>query len=221
MCPNCLSLERHRLCCLYFKKTINKDVPLKLLHFAPEKFMETFFRSHKNIEYLSVDFKKGAAMQIADITNLPFKNKTFDFVYCSHVLEHIEDDLRAMREIKRVLTPKGIAILQVPIADKDDTFEDFTITNPDEREKIFGQKDHVRRYGRDYTKKLTKAGFQVEQIYFCKEIGEEATRRFALLPNNGKCTPTEGVIFKCKKPRLNLTEEEPRGPTLLTSSSSL
>lgn len=79
-----------------------------------------------------------------------FEDNFFDVIICSHVLEHIKDDRKAIHELFRVLKQKGIAFLQVPISKKaKDTFEDFTITSPKEREKYFGQKDHVRIYGQD------------------------------------------------------------------------
>lgn len=197
LCPRCHSLERHRLLFLYFKTTIKTNEKIKLLHFAPEKSLENLFKTYKNIEYLSVDLMPGYAMKVEDITKLTFKDKLFDIICCSHILEHIPDDVRAMKELKRVLKPSGYAIIQVPIDDRDKTFEDSTVTSEHDRERIFGQKDHVRIYGRDYTERLKKVGFKVDVIDFTKEIGQLLTKKYALLPNNGLCAPTEKIIYKC------------------------
>lgn len=98
-----------------------------------------------------------------DITDMNFEDNFFVVIICSHVLEHVMDDRKAMSELFRVLKPKGIAILQVPISKTvRKTFEDFTITSPEEREKYFGQKDHVRIYGQDYKKRLQNIGFKVD-----------------------------------------------------------
>jgi len=98
-----------------------------------------------------------------DITNINFKNGYFDFIICNHVLEHIQDDRKAMCELFRVLRPGGKGILQVPISkNAKETFEDFSIISPREREKYFGQKEHVRIYNQGYKERLESAGFKVE-----------------------------------------------------------
>jgi ubiquinone/menaquinone biosynthesis C-methylase UbiE len=106
-----------------------------------------------------VDLKDPRAMLKADITRIPFVRNAFDIIYCSHVLEHVSDDRKAMHEFYRVLKPNGWAVLQVPITARR-TFEDSTITNPIDRTKVFGRYDHVRRYGLDYKARLEEAGFK-------------------------------------------------------------
>ena len=86
-----------------------------------------------------------------DVHDIPFDENTFDVVFCNHVLEHIPDDTKAMKELFRVLKPKGMAVLQIPQdLNRETTFEDNSITDKKERAKIFGQYDHVRVYGKDY-----------------------------------------------------------------------
>src|SRR3972149_11142427 len=114
-CPRCGSLERHRLYYLYLKNVIPKNQRLKMLHFAPERSMSMFFRSYSNLDYLSVDIKSGRAMKEENITNLSFPDNSFDIIFCSHVLEHIEDDRRAMGELHRVLKPGGFSLIAVPV----------------------------------------------------------------------------------------------------------
>ena len=96
-----------------------------------------------------------------DIADMNFEDNFFDVIICSHVLEHVKDDQKAMHELFRVLKPKGIAILQVPISKTArETFEDFSITTPEGREKYFGQKDHVRIYGKNYKERLNSVHFK-------------------------------------------------------------
>lgn len=198
-CHNCGSLERHRLVWKYIndKKLLNKS--LSILHFAPEKVFYDIFSMASGINYFPCDlmpdkYNHNGKTQIikADITNIPFDSNQFDFILCNHVLEHIPDDNLAMSELFRVLKKGGKGIFQVPIDNnRENTYEDFSITSPEGRLKAFGQHDHVRWYGRDYKNKLEKVGFEVlvddfvttfskaeqfkfgfrnsEMIYFCKK----------------------------------------------------
>ena len=179
-CPKCGSLERNRLYYLYLKRSVPKEKPLRLLHFAPERILTGLFKSFSNIEYLSADINKDVAMLKEDITNISFEDNSFDVIFCSHVLEHIEDDKKAMKELRRVLKPEGFAIIQVPIKDIDRTFEDFSIKDPAEREKIFGQKDHVRNYGRDYVDRLKESGFNVKVDRFAYSLSVDIINTFAI-----------------------------------------
>ncbi len=111
------------------------------------------------IDYLSVDLDSPYAMRHCDITAIPEPDASFDVVICNHVLEHIPDDRKAMRELRRVLKPGGLAVLQHPIHDRPDTFEDQSIVSPDERLRVFGQEDHVRIYGWDFVDRLRDVGF--------------------------------------------------------------
>ena len=129
--PGTLSLERHRLCWLYLTAHTGLfSEPLKVLHFAPEQAFYARFRALENLYYTTTDLNSPLADVKADITALPFDNDHYDLIICNHVLEHIPDDLKAMREIYRVLKPGGLAILQVPYeADRETTFQDDTITH--------------------------------------------------------------------------------------------
>ncbi len=204
LCPKCDSLERHRLYYLYLRKIIPQNKKFKVLHFAPETILTNLFKSYKNIEYLSADIDSRKAMIKEDITNTSFLDNSFDIIFCSHVLEHIQDDKKAMKELHRILKPNGFAILQVPIKDKfkgkkiDQTFEDSSIIDPQEREKIFGQKDHVRVYGRDYKNRLINSGFKVEINKFTSSLEESVVSKYALLPTKNH-VETEGWIYFCTK----------------------
>jgi ubiquinone/menaquinone biosynthesis C-methylase UbiE len=130
-----------------------------MLHFAAEACFESRFRSIIGAGYMTADLMRPADMKI-DITDIQLPENSFDIVYCSHVLEHVPDDRRAMREICRVLKPNGWAILMVPIT-AEKTVEDPSITDPHERLRLFGQDDHVRAYGPDFVERLEEAGFDV------------------------------------------------------------
>lgn len=180
--PSTLSLERHRLFWLYLKnETHFFSEKISVLHFAPEQAFYSRFRKMKNLTYTTTDLNSPIADVKADICNLPFKDNTYDFIICNHVLEHIPDDTKAMQELFRVLAPGGTAILQVPYeAERETTFEDNTITDPKERAAIFGQYDHVRVYGMDYFKKLASIGFDVEAVDYTKNFSAEDLEKYCL-----------------------------------------
>jgi len=183
--PSTLSLERHRLLWLYLKdKTDFFTSQKKMLHIAPEQCFLKRFKKLKNLDYITADLYSPIADVKADICNLPFKNNEFDVIFCNHVLEHIEDDKKAMSELYRVLKPNGFGIFQIPQdLTREKTYEDFTITSPKERAKHFGQYDHVRIYGKDYFNKLRSAGFKVDEINYSAEISDDLVKKYCLVKN--------------------------------------
>lgn len=187
-CVNCESLERHRLVWLYLAKETNLfNGRYKVLHVGPEKSLWDKFKDLQDIDYTAIDkfaegyeYDKGVLNK--DITNLDLPDNTYDVIIANHVLEHIIDDATAMKELYRVLKPGGWGILQVPLDEKlEETFEDFTVTNPIDREKLFGQHDHVRVYGKDYITRLEKAGFNVEVIDYISRFTLEEVSRYGLM----------------------------------------
>ncbi|MDN5200833.1 methyltransferase domain-containing protein [Fulvivirgaceae bacterium BMA10] len=194
LCPDSQSLERHRLMWLFLKERTNffKE-KLKVLHVAPEEcFIKKFEALHQD-NYITADIESPLAKVKMDIHQIPFEENSFDVAFCNHVMEHVEDDIKAMSEIHRVLKPGGWAIIQVPFFPplKDETFEDPNITDPREREQVFGQDDHVRLYGKDYSKRLEKAGFKVTEDEFIHEIDPSWIQKFAL--------PKDEIIYFCTK----------------------
>ncbi len=195
LCPNCLSLERHRLIWLYLQdKTGFFRDKIKFLHIAPELCYIHRFESLPNLDYISADIESPLAKVKMDIHEIPSEDNTFDAAMCNHVLEHVRDDILAMKEIYRVLKPGGWAILQVPFMGKNlkKTFEDPAITSHKEREKVFGQRDHVRIYGHDYAERLRSAGFEVMEDRYVMELSEEMVKRYAL--------PPDEIIYFCLRP---------------------
>lgn len=180
--PSTFSLERHRLMWLYLKnKTSFFTEKAKVLHVAPEQSFVKRFRDMKNLEYVTCDIESPLADVKADLCDLPFGDDTFDIIFCNHVLEHIEDDHKAMSELFRVMKPGGWGIFQVPISyQREITYEDPTVTTKEERKEKFGQYDHVRVYGLDYYSRLEKVGFIVEKVDYTKEISPEDVKKFCL-----------------------------------------
>ena len=180
--PSTLSLERHRLLWLYLTNETNFFTSKKkVLHMAPEQCFLSRFKK-LNHEYITADIDSPIADVKADIVNLPFTDNSFDVVLCNHVLEHIQDDTKAMKELFRVMKKGGMGIFQVPQdLNRDVTFEDNSITDPKERAKIFGQYDHVRVYGRDYFDKLRSVGFKVEEVNYSQKISSELSSRYRLM----------------------------------------
>ena len=180
--PSTLSLERHRLLWLYLKNdTTFFTNNLKVLHFAPEQAFYKRFRKLKNLDYTTTDLNSPLADVKADICNLPFEDNTYDFILCNHVLEHIPDDIKAMKELFRVLKPGGTAILQIPQdLNREKTFADNSITSKEERARIFGQYDHVRVYGRDYFETLRSIGFKVQEINYASKLAPTEIDRYRI-----------------------------------------
>lgn len=185
LCPSCNSLERTRI---FWRYLLDKpdffESKKDVLHVAPERKLFEKFMANSMIQYFPVDlftegYKYPEGTINMDITQMEFPDSHFDFILCSHVLEHIPDDRLAMSELHRVLKPGGWGILQVPIEmDRAITYEDESITSPEERQKAFGQFDHVRLYGRDYIDRLSSVGFEVELDDYSIELPDSEKFRF-------------------------------------------
>jgi SAM-dependent methyltransferase len=194
-CPGCGSYSRHRQLWLFLTERLDVlSAPLALLHVAPDTFFSRRLERARNLRYLSVDLEAPHAMERMDVTALALEDDSFDAVVCSHVLEHVSDDRRALRELHRVLKPGGWAVIQAPVnAWLDTTREDPSVHDPGERARRFGAEDHVRLYGRDYAERLEAAGFAVRVIPFASELDPARAARFGLLPTED--------IHLCRKSR--------------------
>ena len=195
-CPVCKTLERHRFLWQFIKKhtTLLDKSPKKLLHFAPEPAFVSKFQKISGLDYITADLYDPKAMLKMDITKIECPDESIDWFYCSHVLEHIEDDAKAISEVHRVLKKKGHAIILVPImAEK--TFEDPSVTDPVERERLFGQHDHVRLYGPDFKDRLVAGGFEVSDYYIENLFSEKQIERLGLKYIPSKHMP----IYLCEK----------------------
>ncbi len=195
LCPGCLSLERHRLIWLFLQqRTDFFQKRHKTLHIAPEYCFLPRFRKLLGPNYVTADLESPLAQVKLDVMNMPLPDNSFEVVFCNHVLEHVADDRQAMREIYRVLKPGGWGILQIPLFHPlpATTYEDPTITDAAGRERAFGQDDHVRLYGKDYTQRLQEAGFQAQEVWLTRELGAAEVARYAL--------PQNEPVFFVRKP---------------------
>ncbi len=164
-CPVCGSLERHRFDWYFLTNSTNLLEPSKkvLLHFAPEKEFYRKFYKLKNIDYITSDLNRSNVRVNADICDLPFEDNSIDIIYCSHVLEHVPDDIKGLHELYRILKDQGWGLIQVPVV-TEKTYEDGSIVDPQKRKEVFGHQDHVRNYGWDFEERLRQCGFDV-RIY--------------------------------------------------------
>ncbi|PTT76547.1 MULTISPECIES: class I SAM-dependent methyltransferase [unclassified Chryseobacterium] len=198
-CPVCGSNDRERMVTLFLKKFILSEdfSELKMLHMAPEHVLREILAKDKRIKYVKGDnFSEGYSYPDTlhvDITRAPFEDQYFDFIICNHVLEHIEDDTAAIRELYRILKPGGRAILQVPISEKlKKTYENKKVKTTEMKIKYFGQRNHVRIYAWDYLHRLAWAGFQTQVFSFDQLYG-------AYFMKSRGLNEREKIIF-CSKP---------------------
>lgn len=183
LCPYDLTLERHRLMWLYLRDETDFFTAEKLnvLHIAPEQCFHKKFKEQKNLNYLTGDLVSPIADLHFDLHSIPLENDRFDVVFCNHVMEHVDDAIQCMKELYRVMKPGGWGIMQVPQDfSRDETLEDPAIQSPEDREKYYWQKDHVRLFGRDYPRWLEKAGFSVTEFQKESKYDQNQIQRYRL-----------------------------------------
>lgn len=188
-CPVCHGCDRTRMMMLYLETQAGVGSrPVSVLHVAPDYGLYLWLKCQDGVSYTGSDIDAGRYrhidnMKTADLTRAPFDDDSFDIVICSHVLEHVPDDAKAMSELLRVLKPGGHALLLTPLAlDGAGTEEDPTINDPAEQERRFGQWDHVRIYGKeDFLDRLGRAGFEVS-VFEPFAVDAEEAKRLRLNP---------------------------------------
>lgn len=197
ICPACSSGSRHRAIYLFLRKrTTFFTQRVKVLHFAPEFCFYRKFKGMANLDYLTADLNSPRAMVKIDMTRMPFADNQFDVVISSHVLEHIPDDLQAMRELCRVANNRGWSIHLAPIDyNRKTTFENPSINTPKERQEAYGHHDHRRIYGEDYADRLRSAGFTVEIFKPDQYLTAREISKFGIVPNE--------KIYCCTKKQVN------------------
>jgi SAM-dependent methyltransferase len=171
-CPSCRSLGRHRLLYLYLRNQTDCMIgrrPLKILHVGPEFCLQPLLASIPNAVYASAD----SMVSIVDllevkpdvcmsVTEACFPAETFDLVICSHVLEHVKRDREAIAELFRVTKPGGLVLVPAPVDWNTELTDEREELSPIERAELYGEPDHLRKYGRDYLKRLAEGGFATE-----------------------------------------------------------
>ena len=193
-CPACTSLERDRAAWLHLTSSRALRPGMRLLHVAPEACLELRLRHVLGDGYVTADLLRDDVDVKASVEDLPFPDTRFDAVICNHVLEHVADDRKAMRELCRVLVPGGWALLQVPVdGSRAQTLEDPSVTSSAERRRRFGQHDHVRVYGQDYVPRLREAGFELTPVSVREEYDAEERRCFGL--------DAAEMVYLCRRPQ--------------------
>jgi ubiquinone/menaquinone biosynthesis C-methylase UbiE len=173
LCPRCGSLSRNRRLYDVLQKDYLKN-EITVLDFSPSRNLYHLLKRNENIKYISTDYAgEFLSDQHYDITGIDLPDQCIDLIICYHILEHIDDDGKAMSELHRILKINGSCILQTPFKEGD-IYEDSSIQNPEERLKQFGQSDHVRIYSvTELKNRLSISGFQVE----VREFTEPADNR--------------------------------------------
>jgi SAM-dependent methyltransferase len=178
-CPRCGALERHRFLALYLRERDFFGGLGLVLEVGPFPPMTRLLREAAST-VTTLDLYNPEAEVQGNLERLPLGDETFDCVVCMHVLEHVDDDAAALGEIRRVLRPRGRAILQVPFVAGSVTDEDPSVTDPRERLARFGQHDHVRTYGDDFPERAARAGLVLETVRLQDIATAKVVRRLAL-----------------------------------------
>lgn len=194
ICPRCNALGRHRVDWLYL--TDHTDIlqrPTRLLHIAPEVCLETPLRRMPHIDYLSADYDSALAMEKLDVRNIHHGDESFDAVICNHVLQLVDDDRTAMRELSRIIRPGGWALIQSSVDEqRADTIEKSIVANPEDGS---GRYEEVfqRIYGRaDYVDRLEQAGFTVTISDFAGKLQPAVQQRLGL--------DLDEIVYLSRKP---------------------
>ena len=194
-CPVCHSMERHRSIWPFLvRETLLGRVEARVLHVAPERCFERLLRRTPLLDYVTLDLEREDVMVRGDLTKLDFADGEFDFIICNHVLEHIPDDAAAMREMHRVLSSGGQAVITVPglATTRSRTVESPETLDPEARLRAYGHRGHVRLYGLDIESRLSSCGFSVRRVEYGRDLPENLRTRMGV----GGYYP----IYLCEKP---------------------
>lgn len=183
VCRLCGSSERHRLLGFYLLRDSCLKTGMNILDIAPIRSFESLVKKY-GCNYTSIDIGENRAMIKMDITQMDFPDSVFDLIICSHVLEHVKDDVKALKELYRVLKAEGKCIIIVPF--NSNRLETIEYEKPDPY-----MEDHVRDYGKDVLGRINSSGFNVED----KEINysEQDEKKYGLFPGGG------ASFFLCTK----------------------
>lgn len=192
ICPKCASIQRKRLLWLYLIREFNiTEKPLRMLDFSPSKGVRNKLENTLHDNYFPSCFGKKHEKYQFDITAIPQPDAFFDLIVCYHVLEHIKDDRKAIKELFRTIKPGGWLLAQIPFR-PGSTLEEEWINTEELRKQHYGQADHVRFYGKeDFMHRLQSAGFKVEAVEYARKFQEDEIRALGL--------NVKEVIFVCRK----------------------
>jgi SAM-dependent methyltransferase len=192
-CPRCGSRARHRALWLALERAgVTARRGLRILHMAPEHGLEARLRALPDARYLSADLAHPRAMEHFDLQDIPHADGSFDHILCSHVLEHVADDARALSELHRVTAPVGELLVMVPFdGTREATLEDPAVVGAAARRATYWGADHVRLYGNDLADRLAAPGFAVETDRFALDCDAATAARYGLLRDE--------LVFRCRR----------------------
>lgn len=181
VCPVCFSRERHRLAWLYmYEQLASCEKACRVLHLAPEPSIAHRIRGLDRVEYVSGDIRALEGVRL-DVQALPFRDQCFDFIYCSHVLNMVQDDVAALREVGRVLRNGGLAVIQVPLSLVPQTISADAGWSIQQRTETFDDADMWHRYGRDVLDRFHRSGLSVARVAYADSIAQAEFDRFGLI----------------------------------------
>ncbi|MDX2003056.1 MAG: methyltransferase domain-containing protein [Chitinophagales bacterium] len=189
-CPFCKANDRDRLYALYLKERfakLDKNKKYNFIDFAPETLsLRAFVKSQPFLNYRTADLYMQGVDDQVDLQDMHiYQDSSTDMFICSHMLEHVPDDLKAMRELYRILKPGGFGIAMVPIQlDIEEIYENPAITSGEERWTHFGQDTHLRVYSKKgWLQRLQSVGFKVEQLG-AAHFGEANFEKYGIYPSS-------------------------------------
>jgi len=194
LCPVCRALPRHRMLALWFEKHIELLHKADILYFAPGRSERTWLKRNR-VSCVTADLYSEAVALKLDIENTGLPGESYDLIVCNHVLEHVNDFRKALKEMFRILRPGGSFVCSFPMDPNVELLdEDLSVQTEEERIRRFGQNDHLRVFGMKADRFLTEAGFEVERIEG-KDFPEE------ILPVVGPADYDMNLLFRCVKPK--------------------
>ena len=206
ICPVCNSFGRHRMLALFLDDELSliaRQPKKYLLHFSPETGLQNFIKSKFSfIDYRCSDYEVSNYDYQFDLMNIDLPNDTIDYIVISHVFEHIQDDIKALKELKRILSPGGKIYIQVPLGNNTKILEK-KLNSEQERLILYGQKDHLRLYTKeDLYQRLFNIGFSISIHQANDQENAKKFYKMALdIPKKSNMLySTESTIFICQKP---------------------
>lgn len=185
ICPCCGSWDRIRWVYYVLQNKIDvTEISGRILHFAPEREIKDIIKRNNKIDYYTADIVPGRAMHVTDITDIQYRDGTFDYVICNHVMEHIIDEEKAVNEIKRVLKTNGKWIFSFPICKDMLTYENPEIISPEAKLEAYGQEEHVRLYGKDYKERFEKYGLKLQIFSPEKEFDTIDIKKYGFIKDD-------------------------------------
>lgn len=198
-CPVCQAKERHRYLWHHLQKTIDLT-DADVLYFAPVEGIVDRLQQRSSVNLLTTDLSEPNVDFRSDVTRLPVRDRCFDVIVFSHVLEHVPDETAALQELYRALRPGGTALVLLPQdRGREETYEDDSVSSPEERQRTYRQHDHVRLYGDDVRHRLARFGFDVTVVDYTSELPDSVVDQYGFREDPSYAFD-QNVLFECVRP---------------------